>query len=176
MENASDEQLKVDGINRPLQNNPIAQFPSVFLRQAVVNDDALAVALPRGHLLGRHLHVPKHLEEFLRIGSELREKILWFRVFVNSSKPGNRHHRHHSWHGADLLPVIAGQIEGQRNAVTDYEPFRRFGAALIEIKSSPDGHHEGEQEQRKRNAQHRENAAPFIAKRILRDKPGQRHR
>src|SRR6202034_2152610 len=56
------------------------------------------------------------------------------------------------------------------------QPLRRFGAAVAQVKSPPNRHHQGEQEQRKSDAQHRQSAAAFVAKRVLRDEPGQCHR
>src|SRR5207237_10379988 len=40
----------------------------------------------------------------------------------------------------------------------------------------PDSHHQREQEQREGNAQNSESAATFVAKGVLGDKSGQRHR
>ena len=57
-----------------------------------------------------------------------------------------------------------------------HQPLRRFGAAVAQVKSPPNRHHQGEQEQRKSDAQYRQSAAAFVAKRVLRDEPGQCHR
>src|ERR1700683_167332 len=56
------------------------------------------------------------------------------------------------------------------------QTLRRFGAAVAQVKSPPNRHHQGEQEQRKSDAQHRQSAAAFVAKRVLRYEPGQCHR
>src|ERR1700686_3277451 len=59
--------------------------------------------------------------------------------------------------------------------MADHQPLRGLSAALIKIEGVPDRHHQGEQQQRKGDAQHRQNAAALVSKRVLGDEPGQRH-
>jgi hypothetical protein len=64
---------------------------------------------------------------------------------------------------------------GQRNAVTGNEALGGLGAALVDIESAPDGHHQSQQQQRESDAQDGQNAAPLVAKRAFGDEAGQGH-
>src|SRR5208283_290992 len=156
---ASDIQFKIDWIDRPLQNNAVAQLPSVLLRKGIVADHTLTVALPSGDLIRGHFKIAESLEEFIWISAELCEKVRGFLVFINPAEPRNRDHRHDPRDCPYLFPVEAGQREGERDAVPDHQPLGRFGAALIEIESPPNGHHQGQQEQGESDAQYRQDAA-----------------
>src|SRR5579883_1644445 len=76
------------------------------------------------------------------------------------------HHVHHAGHSADLFAVVAGEEEGERDAVAGHDPQGRVGRALVDVEPPPDGHHDAQQKQRKRDAQRRQHAATAVAKRV----------
>ena len=114
----------------------------------------------------------KNLEKLIRIGAELSKEILRLVVFVKPPKPAAGNNRHYAGNGADLLAIEAGQVEGERDAVTRDQPARGLGAALVDVEAMPQRHHEGEQQQGNANAGHRKNAATLVAEGILGDKTG----
>ena len=85
--NTANVQFKIDRIDRSLQDDAISQLPPIFGGERIVDDDALTVALPRCNLVSGHLGIPINFEKFIRIGAELREKILRLLIFVDSAKP-----------------------------------------------------------------------------------------
>ena len=173
MKDAAHIKVKVDRIDVPLNVHTVAEFPSVFLSQSVVNDHALAVALPRLDLIFRHLHIAEDLEELFGIGPEAREEVFRLLVFINSAKPGHRNYRHDSRDSANLLAVEAGQSEGKR--YLDDEP--PVSAPIQRCPSSREKacHNvimKREQEQREGDAQHRQDAAALVAECVLGHKSG----
>ena len=55
------------------------------------------------------------------------------------------------------------------------QPQRGFFSPFGHVEVAPDGHHQGEQEQRETDTQHRQDAAAQIAKSVLANKTGQSH-
>src|SRR6185369_13674725 len=85
------------------------------------------------------------------------------------------HHFLHARNGLDLLFVVAGQIEDQRNLVADDQALRRLFARLVVIKTPPDGDEEGQQQQRAANAENGQDATALVAEGVFGDKTGQGH-
>src|SRR5580698_8442709 len=56
-----------------------------------------------------------------------------------------------------------------------HQPAGRLCTALLNIEAAPHRYHEGQQQQGNSDAQHREDAAAFVAEGVLGDKSGQSH-
>ena len=167
--------LRVDFENGAFEHDAVAHLPTVFLGQFHVHHGAGTVPLPAFHLLRRHRLVRVDLQILARICGELGEEILRLVVLVAAAEPGHRDHTHNSGQRADFVAIETWQEDSQRNPVTGDEPFGGLGSPLVDIKAAPDGHHEGEQQQRKADAEDRQQAPAFVAKSVLRHEASQGH-
>src|SRR5579864_2909089 len=117
MKDATDIQFEIDWINRPLQDNAVAQFPAVLVGQIVIDDHTLPIALPCLDLIFRNGGVAVSLEKLIGVGAKLREEVLRFLVLVDSSEPRHWHNRNYAGNRANLFAVIARKAKRQRNSV-----------------------------------------------------------
>src|SRR5208283_4209484 len=105
VEDSANRELDIDGINRSVDVDAVAQLPAEFLGELIVNHATGAVALPGLELVGGNPDVGEYLEDFVRIGAELREKMFGLVVNVQSAEPVVRSDGDHSGDGANLLAV-----------------------------------------------------------------------
>src|SRR5262249_53603845 len=154
---------------------PVANLPVELVCQTYINDRARPVVLPRLQLVLRNLVFRINLEQFHRIRAELCEKIVRLVVPILPSKPLLVDHFLHMRQRLNFLPIVARQIEYKRYLVPHDEPLRRLFTGFAVVKTPPHRNKERQQQQRKANAQYRQNAAPLITKGIFADKSAQCH-
>ena len=129
--------------------------------------------LPSLELIGGQLELWVHFQQFLGIGSKLGEVVPGLVVFVLPPKPLLIYYFLDARHGLDLLPVIAGQIEHQRNLVAHDQALCRLFAGLAVIEAPPDGDQERQEQERPPDAQDGQDTAALVAERILAHETGQ---
>src|SRR5260370_35222170 len=102
MEDAANDELEIDRVDRTLQNDAVANLPSILLGQRGIHNYALSIVLPSRGLIRRQFEIPIYFEEFIGISAELREEILSFLVLIDSPDPGAWPHCPHRWNQATL--------------------------------------------------------------------------
>src|SRR6266404_6777757 len=168
-------QVGIRGEDAALQDDVVADFPVVFPGEVDVDNAARAVVLPSGELVGGHDFVGRDVEVFVGVGSELSEEVFRLVVLILAAEPGHGDDVHDARNSADLFPIIDGNEVGERDLVTRHDAKRGVRGSPVDVEAAPDAEHDTEQEERKRDAGHRQHTAALVAKGGLGDETGEGH-
>ncbi len=126
-------------------------------------------------MVARHDLVSRDVEVFVGVGGKLGKIVFGLVVFIFPAEPCHGDDVHDAGDGADLVAIVDGKKVGERNLVPRHDAKSGIRGALVDVKTAPDTQHDAQQEQGKRNAGDRQDAAPLVAKGGLGDKAGEGH-
>src|SRR5207253_369103 len=73
---STNREFRIDGIDRPLDMDPITQLPAMLLRKPGADGAAGAIAFKSFELIGWNTKILHHVEDFIRIDGKLRKHVL----------------------------------------------------------------------------------------------------
>ena len=160
-------QFQVHRVDVPLDRNPLAQLEVQPLGQALADSRGRALRLKGLELFGRHRELLVDLEDPFRIGGEPREEIFRSIVDIDPAEPGGGHQLAHARYLANLLFIVFGKGEGQRDPVAGHKSQGLLGRALLMVEGLIDRKEYSQQKQRNADAGNRQQRSAPVAQRIL---------
>ena len=146
--------------DRALDGNPVADLPIEPLGQVHAHDGGLAVAEPRGHLIGRQLVLRVELHERLGIEGDLREEVRG--ILVDATKPAVVRRHHHARRRAQSRLVRHGQRHDQADLVNQHQTIEP-GDVHAKAEGRADRHQQAEEQKGDEDRQQRERGANPLA-------------
>jgi hypothetical protein len=96
-------------------------------------------------------------------------------VLIRATEVGHGNYMHDAGNGANLVAIVNGKEVGERDLVTRHDAKGGIRGPLVDVKGAPDAEHDAEQEERKRDAGHRQQTAALVAKGGLGDEMREGH-
>ena len=165
--NGANGQFQVHRVDIPLESDPLTQLEVQPLGQAFADGRGRALRLEGLELFGRHPELSVDLKDPFRVGGKPREEILRPIVDIDPAEPGGGHQLPHTGHLADLLFVVLGKGEGQRDPISGHQPQGLLGRTFLMVKGVIDREEYSQQKQGNTDAGHRQQRSTPVAQSIL---------
>jgi len=166
-ENAAYGQLQINGESLAFECDAIPDLPAMFLRFPTADDGRRSLLDEGLLLLRRNLDFGVNVKQRLWVAGKLRE-IRVGSVNINPTEPNDRRDGNHAGDFLDLGAGALGQEDGQRHSVARDQP-QWIGLLQVPINLVDKRHQRTQDKECQRDAEHRENRAPFVPRPVLPD-------